>query len=143
MEIKVSLNVVLPGRTMFSKEECLKTIQKEVTKKFKSGKIYKKTIEVQVEDWDKCNSNTLRVTDSQNKKSEVITFHTRKSKPATQTINIHKEAYDYMTDANECPSWVKPFVWKKMNKTKRLESHLQRTAEHLGGTSYTYRVYED
>lgn len=143
MEIKVSLNVALPGRTMFSKEECLKTIQKEVTKKSKSGKIYKKTIEVQVEDWDKCDSNTLKVTDSQSKKSEVITFHTRRSKPATQTINIRKEAYDYMTDANECPSWVKPFVWKKMNKTKRLESHLQRTVEHLGGTSYTYRVYED
>lgn len=143
MKIKVSLTVVLPGRTMFSKEECLKTIQKEVTKKSKSGKIYKKTIEVQIEDWDKYDRNTLRVTDSQSKKFEVITFYTRKSRPATQTINIRKEAYDYMTDANECPSWVKPFVWRKMNKTKRLEAHLQRTAESLGGVVASYKVFED
>lgn len=142
-EIKLSLTVVLPGRTMLSKDECLKTTQKEITKKSKSGKIYKKTIEIQVEDWDKCDSNPLRVTDSQSKKSEVITFHTRKCKPATQSLNINKESYEYMIDKYSCPSWSTPRKWAAMSEKERLKAHLQRTVEHLGGVSYTYQVFED
>ena len=142
-EIKVSLTIALRGGTMFSKEECLKTTQKEIEKKTKSGKVYKKVIDVVVNDWDKMDLHTLKVSDKNGKNTEVISFHTRKSKPATQTISICKEAYDYMTDSNECPSWVKLFVWKKMDKTKRLESHLQRIMEHLGGVSYSYKVFED
>lgn len=51
-EIKLSLSIELRGSTMFSKEECLKTTHK-VIEKTKAGKIYKKTIEAKVEDWDK------------------------------------------------------------------------------------------
>ena len=143
MEVKVSLTIGLPGAIMWSKEECLKTTHKVIEKKTKAGKIYKKTIEVKVEDWDKMEKRAMRVTDKDGTNPEIITFHTRKSKPATQTISICKEAYDYMTDSNECPSWVKLFVWKQMGKTKRLESHLQRIMEHLGGVSYSYKVFED
>lgn len=141
-EIKINLTIELPGSQMLSKEECLKTTQKEITKKSKSGKIYKKTIEVQVEDWDKCDNNTLRVTDSQSKKSEVITFHTRKNKPAAQTIKICKEAYDYMT-SRECPEWSKIGVWNQMKPIQRLELHLKRIAESLGGVVASYEVFED
>lgn len=142
MEVKVLLTIGLPGAMMWSKEECLKTTQKEITKRSKSGKIYKKTIKVQVEDWDKCDNNTLRVTDSQSKKSEVITFHTRKNKLAAQTIKICKEAYDYMT-SRECPEWSKVGVWNQMKSIQRLELHLNRMAESLGGVVASYEVFKD
>ena len=138
-EIKLSLSIELRGSTMFSKEECLKTTHKVI----ETGKIYKKTIEVKVEDWDKMEKHTMRVTDKDGTNSEIITFHTRKCKPATQSLNMSKEAYEYMIDKGSCPSWSKPGKWAAMSEKERLEAHLQRTVEHLGGTSYTYQVFED
>lgn len=142
-EIKLSLSIELQGSTMFSKEECLKTARKVIEKKIKAGKIYKKTIEVKVEDWNKMEKHSMRVTDEGGTNPEIITFHTRKCKPAMQSLNMGKEAYEYMIDKNSCPSWSKPGKWAAMSKKERLEAHLQRTVEHLGGVSYTYQVFED
>lgn len=142
-EIKLSLSIELQGSTMFSKEECLKTTHKVIEKKTKAGKIYKKTIKVKVEDWDKMEKHSMRVTNWIGDLSEIITFHTRKCKPATQSLNMNKEAYEYMIDKYSCPSWSKPGKWAAMSKKERLEAHLQRTVEYLGGTSYTYQVFED
>ena len=142
-EIKLSLSIELQGSTMFSKEECLKTTHKVIEKKTKAGKIYKKTIEVKVEDWDKMEKHSMRVTDKDGTNPEIITFHTRKCKSATQSLNISKEAYEYMIDKDSCPSWSKPGKWTAMSKKERLEAHLQRTVEYLGGISYTYQVFED
>lgn len=141
-EIKLNLSIVLPGRTMFSKEECLKTTQKVVEKKSKNGKIFKKTISIQVEDWSKMNKHSMKV-EAKGEKPEIITFYTRQSRPALQVLNMSKDAYEYMIDKNCCPSWVKPSRWTAMSTKERLESHLQRTVEHLGGISYTYQVFED
>lgn len=141
-EIKVNLSIVLPGRTLLSKEECLKTTQKVIEKKLKNGKVFKKTVSVQVEDWSKMNKHSMKV-EAKGEKLEIITFYTRQSRPAMQILNISKEAYEYMIDKNCCPSWIKPSRWTTMNKKERLESHLQRTVEHLGGISYTYKVFED
>lgn len=142
-EIKLSLSIELRGSTMFSKEECFKTTHKVIEKKTKAGKIYKKTIKVKVEDWDKMEKHSMRVTDNNGTNPEIITFHTRKCKPATQTINMSKEAYVYMISKDSCPPCFKPREWSTMNKKERLEVHLKRTVEHLGGTSYTYQVFED
>ena len=142
-EIKLSLSIELQGSTMLSKEECLKTTHKVIEKKTKTGKIYKKTIEVEVEDWDKMEKHSMRVADTDGSNPEIITFHTRKCKPAMQSLNMSKEAYEYMTDKDSCPSWSKHSKWATMSKKERLESHLQRTVEHLGGISYTYQVFED
>ena len=142
-EIKLNLSIELPGSTMLKKEECLKTTHKVIEKKTKAGKIYKKTIKVEVEDWDKMEKHSMRVADKNGTNTEIITFHTRKCKPATQSLNISKEAYEYMIDKDSCPSWSKPSKWTAMSKKERLEAHLQRTVEHLGGTSYTYQVFED
>lgn len=142
-EIKLSLSIELQGSTMFSKEECLKTTHKVIEKKTKAGKIYKKTIKVKVEDWDKMEKHSMRVTDNNGTNPEIITFHTRKCKPATQTINMSKEAYEYMISKDSCPPCFKPREWSTMNKKERLEVYLKRTVEHLGGTSYTYQVFED
>ena len=142
-EIKLSLSIELQGSTMFSKEECLKTTHKVIEKKTKAGKIYKKTIKVKVEDWDKMEKHSMRVTDEGGTNPEIITFHTRKCKPAVQSLNMGKEAYEYMIDKDSCPSWLKPSKWAAMSKKERLEAHLQKTVEYLGGTSYTYQVFED
>lgn len=141
-EIKVSLTIALPGSVMLSKEECLKTTQKEIEKKTKAGKIYKKIINIQVEDWDKMNSHTMRVTESKKSNPKTITFHTRKSKQATQSINICKEAYDYMT-SEVCPSWSNNKKWKLIKSEQRLKAHLSRIAESLGGYMLSYKVFED
>lgn len=142
-EIKLSLSIELQGSTMFSKEECLKTTHKVIEKKTKAGKIYKKTIEAKVEDWYKMEKHSMRVANLNGTSPEIITFHTRKCKPATQSLNISKEAYEYMIDKDSCPSWSKPGKWAAMSKKERLEAHLQRTVEYLGGISYTYQVFED
>ena len=142
-EIKLSLSIELQGSTMFSKEECLKTTHKVIEKKTKAGKIYKKTIKVKVEDWDKMEKHSMRVTDEGGINPEIITFHTRKCKPAMQSLNMSKEAYEYMISKDSCPSCFKPREWSAMNKKERLEAHLKRTVEHLGGTSYTYQIFGD
>ena len=143
IDLKLNLSIELPGSTMLSKEECLKTTHKVIEKKTKAGKIYKKTIEVKVEDWDKMERHTMRVADKNNTNPEIITFYTRKCKPTKQSLNISKEAYEYMIDKDSCPSGSKPGKWATMSKKERLEAHLQRTVEHLGGMSYTYQVFED
>lgn len=142
-EIKLNLSIELPGSTMLSKEECLKTTRKVIEKKTKAGKIYKKTIEVKVEDWDKMEKHSMRVANINGTSPEIITFHTRKCKPATQSLNMSKEAYEYMINEDSCSSWSKPGKWTAMSEKERLEAHLQRTVEYLGGISYTYQVFED
>lgn len=142
-EIKLNLSIKLPGSTMLSKEECLKTTRKVIKKKTKAGKIYKKTIEVKVEDWDKMEKHSMRVANINGTNPEIITFHTRKCKPATQSLNMSKEAYEQMINEDSCPSWSKPGKWAAMSEKERLEAHLQRTVEYLGGISYTYQVFED
>ena len=137
-EIKVNLSIVLRGSTMFSKEECLKTTQETITNK--NGK--KRTVVKTVEDWDKMEKHTMRV-EGVNTKPEIIVFHTRKCRPATQSINMNKDAYEEMTNKSICPAWVKPSKWNMMSKKERLESHLQKITEHLGGVSFTYQVFED
>lgn len=143
IDIKLNLSIELPGSTMLSKEECFKTTHKVIEKKTKAGKIYKKTIEVKVEDWDKMEKHSMRVANTNGTNPEIITFHTRKCKPATQSLNMSKEAYEYMIDKDSCPSWSKPGKWAAMSEKERLEAHLQRTVEYLGGISYAYRVFED
>ena len=143
IDIKLNLSIELPGSTMLSKEECLKTTHKVIEKKTKAGKIYKKTIKVEVEDWDKVEKHSMRVTNTNGTYPEIITFYTRKCKPATQSLNISNEAYEHMIDGDSCPSWSKPGKWAAMSEKERLEAHLQRIVEHLGGISYTYQVLED
>lgn len=64
------------------------------------------------------------------------------AKTASHHINICAEAYRYMT-SNECPYWAKPKIWAMMSETQRLEAHLQRICEHVGGKSFTYEVLGD
>jgi len=136
-EIKVSLTIEIPGNTMFSKEECLKIAPKTVVKKDKDGKFCKKSTHPLMKE---C---SMKVTDKNGANPKIITFNVRKCKPAIQTLNICKEAYDDMVSAYSCPSWSKPNKWITMSKEERLDSHMKRIAEHFNGISYTYNVFVD
>lgn len=121
-EIKVSLSVVLQGRTMLSQEAA-------------------KALEEQgLAGYDEFN---MEVSDAKGQSREVIHVKTRKSAPASQSLNISKEGYDAMTDKENVPYWSKEGAWKGMNAKMGLEAHLRRICEGLGGTSYTYQVFED
>lgn len=141
-EIKVSLTIELQGSTMLSKEECLKTTQKVIKKKDrKTGKVYGKSVMAVVEDWDKMNRHTMKVVDK-GTFSEIV-FYTRKSKPARQHVNICKSAYIHMTEGNNCPEWCRTSIWGQMSKIQRLEAHMDRIAQDMGGKVLSYKVFED
>jgi len=126
--IKVNLAVTLPGRVMVSKQECLKNPQE---------------------------NNNIHFTSVQDKdgKYHSIRYTTRKCRPAYQSLNLSQEAYECMVSPLEIPEWatsiakkhnlfVKTF-WTHLSKKARLELHLDRIRQSLGGTSFTYKIFDD
>ena len=87
--------------------------------------------------------NVVFVWDNKQKKHIPVEFYTKGNSLITQTINISKEAYNYMTSQNDCPEWEKMFKWKQMNKITRLDSHMKRISDYLGGLSYSYQVFDE
>ena len=122
-EIKLSLTILLPGRTMLSKVDSLKKMQK-------GNEI------VVVEDYDKCDKSYVNVG------KRTYTIHTRKHKPATQKINLGRDAYKYFI-SDECPYWCKPKVWSSLSRRQRLLMHLEGIAESLNGKLQSFEVFED
>jgi hypothetical protein len=123
-EIKVSLSIVLQGSIMYSQEQA-KALEEE-----KVGTGYD-TFSMRVEG----------LKDGK-KDAETITIKTRKCKPAGQSLNLSMDAYDYMT-GKEAPYFVKPRDWERLTKKQRLETHLKRIVEELGGVSFTYAVLDN
>ena len=121
-EIKISVSITLPGGVMLTQAEA-KQLEKE-----KAGTGFDIT--------------KLKVEDKKGNK-DVLSIKTRKYKSCSQSINMSKEAYDYMTSRDGCPPNVKSFIWAKMNKKSRLEAHLDLVCKALKGTSYTYKVFDD
>ena len=124
-EIKVSLSVTLQGSVMLSQEQA-KALEKE-----KEGTGYD-TFSVRVED---------KKSDGE-KDVQTITVKTRKNKPASQSLNLSMDAYNYMV-SSEAPYFVKPRDWERLTKKQRLEAHLKRIVEELGGVSFTYAVLDN
>lgn len=123
-EIKVSLSITLQGGVMYSQEQA-KALEKE-----KVGTGYD-TFNVRVE--------SLK---DGKKDAETITVKTRKCKPAGQSLNLSMDAYDYMT-GKEAPYFMKAKDWERLTKKQRLEAHLKRIVEELGGVSFTYAVLDN
>lgn len=73
---------------------------------------------------------------------QTITVKTRKNKPASQSLNLSMDAYDYMT-GKEAPYFVKARDWEGLTKKQRLEAHLKRIVEELGGVSFIYAVLDN
>ena len=111
--IKCRLVVELPGAVMFKENEC------------KEGSYTEK--------------HSMKI----NHKGQILTmsYHTRKSKPAYEYVDISGIAYKAMT--TECPYFIKPGTWKRMNAEERLKVQLERTAEALGGRMASYQMFKD
>lgn len=124
-EIKVSLSVTLQGSVMLSQEQA-KALEKE-----KVGTGYD-TFNMRVEGKKSDGKEDV----------QTITVKTRKSKPASQSLNLSMDAYNYMV-SNEAPYFVKPRDWERLTKKQRLEAHLKRIVEELGGVSFTYAVLDN
>lgn len=123
-EIKVSVSIVLRGSIMLTQEEA-ETLEKE-----QSSKGFEKHTQV--------------VENPNNRKDkQTIHYQTRKCRTASQSVKLCKEAYLHMINKFACPEWEKMNKWVAMSKKERLESHLQRLTKHLGGISFTYKVFED
>lgn len=124
-EIKVSLSVTLQGSVMLSQEQA-KALEKE-----KEGTGY-----------DTFNMRVEGKKSGGKKDVQTITVKTRKNKPASQSLNLSMDAYDYMT-GKEAPYFVKARGWERLTKKQRLEAHLKRIVEELGGVSFTYAVLDN
>lgn len=124
-EIKVSLSVTLQGSVMPSQEQA-KALEKE-----KEGTGY-----------DTFNMRVEGKKSDGKKDVQTITVKTRKNKPASQSLNLSMDAYNYMV-SSEAPYFVKPRDWERLTKKQRLEAHLKRIVEELGGVSFTYAVLDN
>ena len=138
--IKVNLSIVLPGSTMLSEQECSKQLKDTIIKKGKK-KIITKTV------YNKENNTENRIfldyKDNDGiRHREPLFFMTRNTIPCKKSINISKEAYDYMV-STECPAWEKMGEWKQLSRIKRLTSHMQRICDNEGGISFELQIFED
>lgn len=168
-ENKISLTIALRGGTMLSKRDCLKEVKKPVliTRGKYAGKQAKDkqgnsmfTTEL-VPDASKMEHHEIRITDKNNKLSDVISYATRGFKPATQVLQISREAYDYYI-SSEVPEgyrFPKEFkanktllrkgisiasqAWNTQTDQQKLEWHLHRICESLGGKMSEYTIYKD
>lgn len=122
-DVKVSLTVALQGRTMVSQETA------DALEKLSPASGYDKT--------------SIEVSGPDHKDREVIVIKTRKSIPATQTINLSEEAYNYMTSSESCPSFLKQRHWNALKTKERLAIHIERIAQQLGGVVLSCQVLED
>lgn len=122
-----SLRIELPGGTMWSKQECFEQLTDE------NGKVTTKPI------FDRFNHERLFVESKHyDKKAGKVVFckeelhiHTRKGKPAIQTMPITEEGYIGMIE--DCPECLNPKTWKAMSDTDRLVWKLKAIARDLGG----------
>lgn len=121
-EIKVSVSITLQGGVMLTQAEAEQLEENKVGTGYDLARIRVK---------------------GKKGNTDVINVRTRKFRTATQTISMYKEAYDYMTSKDSCPPGIKQFIWAKMKPVQRLEAHLDLVCKHLGGISYTYKVFDD
>lgn len=121
----MSVNIVLPGRTRFTQAEA-KQLEKE-----NEGSGYDITV-VKAD-----------IPKKQFIKKKTYIIKTPKYRTVTQTINMYEDSFDYMTGVDSCPEGTNLGLWKRMRKKQRLETHLQRLCDSLGGLSYTYKVFDE
>lgn len=168
-ETKVSLTIALRGSTMLSKQECLKELtepmlikkgpHKGKPMKDKQGNIIYTTR--LVVDPEKIEHHEIRLTDKNNKVTEILGFNTRGFKPAKQVLNISMEAYKYfisneVPEGYHAPADFKPSksalkrgisknkqAWMLTTPKYRLEWHLRRICASRQGTLVDYKVFND
>lgn len=145
-EVKVRLSMSVPGAQMLSEQECSKNPEENYNIKVIPVKIKTK----------------------KGKLKKSITIATRKCKLVKQSLNISKEAYDYMTAADQPPTErlaKKLYIYKtvgkqkngkpkkiklettawahQFNSIKRLDWHMAQIATSLGAVDYQFEILED
>ena len=139
--IKVNLSIVLQGSNMLSEQECSeKLVEWKYNKRTKKNE----KVVTLAYDMDKVTPNRLFLDykDESGRHKEPIYFLIRNSIPCKKTINISKEAYDYMV-SSECPEWARIGEWKQLSRIKRLTQHMQRICENENGISFEFQIFED
>ena len=136
-DIKLRLNLCVPGAQMLSRQECLKN-PKESYNTEKMTLVY-----------------TVGKGKNTKKKKEILTIRTRKSRVVKQNINITTEAYYHMINASEPPTakyaravgykhdGTPISLWSTMSIDKRLKVHLDLMAEHFNASKYSYEILDD
>lgn len=76
-------------------------------------------------------------------KSKTIHYQLRKGRPVTRSLNISKEAFEYMTSSDSYVPGIKPWIWNKLKPLKRFEAHLNLIGEDFNADSYAYKVFDD
>lgn len=170
----------VPGATIMSEQECSKQLRKPVINK--RGRYAGKQARDKkgnllwffdtVPDLSKYDRHDVRV-DSSTKKgeTEILTYYTRKSRDAKQTINMSQEAYNYFISSEvphgyRAPRSFKPYApirshldrktkkwvdgtpievqaWRAASIEQRLEWHLNSICASLGGRMASYTVFND
>ena len=122
--VKVTLNITLPGRVMISREEVRKSPR---------ANTYHTAIDVTYNKWNKASHKKEAI-------KETLHVFTRKCVPAHQSLNISLTAYEWMTSKTSFPSYIRKNTWEAMNIKERLEVHLKEICRDMGGTSFTYEI---
>lgn len=127
IDTKLSLSILLPGGTMYSKEESFKNSTKTIDGKENI-------------DFRKFDSFSLKVW-GENKKLETIKVFTRKSKPAKQVINMTEEAYNYFISQERPENYRQELgPWGKLTPKQRLNWHCANIANSLGGVLDSWEI---
>ena len=115
--VKISLVIGLPGRTMVSQQD--------------AEEIYEVSTVKNVE-W-KENGKWMH---------ENLTIKTRGTYPAEERVNLSRETFEAFQSAI-APMWADKKQWNQMTKEQKLEANLKRHAEALGGWMISYSILED
>lgn len=163
-ELKLSLTIILPGRTLRSEKECMRKVRKPLMGKGKKANeqvIDKngKEVWVTVKEFDPAKSERFIVNLKGKDNTEIPpTVYTRGAKPATKTININSQAYDYFIGREvpatfHAPKNCKPNfkirksineqAWLQMSQEQRLEWHLREICTSMNGVLSHYDIFED
>ena len=156
--------MTLKGRIMRSEQECLRKVRKPLMGKGKKANkqvIDKngKEVWVTVKEADPTKTERFIVTLVNKEGQEVpTTIYARGTKPASRTINIGRQAYDYfigkeVPETFHAPKNFKPNfkirkspneqAWLQMSSVERLEWHLKEICASMQGYLNSYSVLDD
>jgi hypothetical protein len=122
-ELKVRLNLVVPGANMLSRKECLENPENS----YNSHKINLSYMEKK--------GRTKKLV------KEILVVRTRKARTATQNIGLCQEAYEYMLNTPPSEKLLKK--WATMSKKERLAAHFTLIANDFNAISFSYEVLDD
>lgn len=128
-EIKVRLSLDVPGAQRISREEALK---------YPSDSYDVSHIKVEY-------------TDKGKKKYETVLVKTLKNRVVKQSIQISREAYDYMVEEPVSDKFRKKVLYKKqearlwdtLSLEKKLSYHFNKIAEHFGASGFSFEILDD